>query len=259
MATLRKGDTGDEVLQLQNALVKKGYKLTPDGKFGKGTYDAVVAFQESVGLVGDGIAGKDTQGALNVTPTKSILDSIPMPKANRSRAAAMPTLVAVGKITSLDPELLATFASIESNFDYLVKASTSSATGWFQHLDKTWTDILALTYAKYGLKDNISRSLRLDARANALMGAELLKDNARILRSALGREPTDTELYAAHFFGAGVAKQFILAKRNVIGATLFPKQAAANVGIFYAKDKKTPLTIAEIMAVFEKKVAAHRH
>lgn len=258
MVTLRKGDTGEEVRALQEALVKKGYKLTPDGKFGSGTYDAVVAFQKSVGLGSDGIAGKDTMAALNRVATKSILDTIPMPTANKSRSAAMPTLVAVGKITSLSPDLLATFASIESNFDYLVKATTSSATGWFQHLDKTWDDILKMTFSKYGLKDNSVRQMRKDPRANGLMGAELLKDNARVLRAALGREPTDTELYVAHFFGAGAAKSFLTANRTALGNKLFPKQAAANVGIFYQRDKVTPLTIAEIMAVFEKKVSAHR-
>lgn len=258
MATLRKGDISNDVRLLQEALVCKGYKLGTDGNFGQGTYDAVVAFQKTVGLDADGIAGKDTLNALGVASAPSILDSIPMPKANRSRAAAMPTLEAVGKITSVSPVTLATFASIESGFDFTVKASTSSATGWFQHLDKTWDDILTLTRGKYGLQDDAKRSLRLDPRANALMGAELLKDNARILKPALGREPTDTELYAAHFFGAGTAKQFLTANTTKYGAELFPRQAAANVGIFYKRDKKTPNTIGEIMQVFEAKVASHR-
>ncbi|MNB83823.1 hypothetical protein D3C87_1051290 [compost metagenome] len=188
----------------------------------------------------------------------AILDSIPLPKANKSRSAAMPTLEAIGKITGMSPTILATFASIESGFDYTVKASTSSATGWFQHLNKTWDDMLALTNAKYSLKDDAKRSLRLDPRANGLMGAELLKDNARILRSGMGREPNDTELYAAHFFGVGAAKKFLLADRNALGKDLFPKQAEANVGIFYAKDKKTALTIAQIVALLDSKVARHR-
>ncbi|MCY1425974.1 hypothetical protein D9M71_417820 [compost metagenome] len=188
----------------------------------------------------------------------AILATIPLPTANRSRAAAMPTLEAIGKITGMSAALLATFAAIESGFDYLVKASTSSATGWFQHLNKTWDDILKLTNAKYGLVDDAQRSLRLDPRANGLMGAELLKDNARILRSGLGREPTDTELYAAHFFGVGTAKKFLLADRKAFGAVMFPAQAAANVGIFYARDKKTQLTNAEILALLDSKVAKYR-
>lgn len=258
MAALRKGDVGNDVRLLQEALVRKGYKLATDGKFGQGTHDAVVAFQKSAGLEPDGLAGNATLTALKVQPAVSILDSIPMPKANRNRAAAMPTLEAVGKILSLDPALLATFASIESGFDYTVKASTSSATGWFQILDKTWDDLLAMTYGKYGLKDDAGRSLRKDPRANALMGGELLKENYDILRRALGRAPTDTELYVAHFFGPGTAKNFLTTDKSKAGAELFPRQAAANVGIFYARDKITPLSIGEIMKVFESKVASHR-
>lgn len=257
MAALKKGDTGDAVLELQQALVRKGFKLEPDGKFGQATYDAVVAFQKACNLDSDGVAGKNTLSALALVK-ESILDSIPMPSANRSRSAAMPTLEAISKITSVSAKTLATFASIESNFDYTVKASTSSATGWFQHLDKTWDDMLKLTFNQYGLVDNAKRSLRIDPRANGLMGAELLKDNARILRPALGHEPTDTELYAAHFFGVGAAKKFLLANPTASGAELFPKQAAANVGIFYARDKKTPLTIGAILNLFESKVASHR-
>jgi len=238
-------------------LVRKGYKLVADGQFGSKTYDAVVAFQKATNLVADGIAGNATLTALGLVQS-SVLDPIPMPKANRSRSAAMPTLEAIGKITGVSPITLATFASIESNFDYTVKASTSSATGWFQFLDKSWDDILELTFGKYGLKDNAKRSLRTDPRANGLMGAESLKDNARILKPALGHEPTDTELYAAHFFGAGTAKKFLLANPSALGAELFPRQAAANVGIFYARDKKTPLTVGAILKLFESKVAAHR-
>ncbi|WDS62245.1 tail fiber protein [Pseudomonas phage D6] len=257
MAALKQGDTSDSVRKLQEALVRKGYKLVADGQFGPATYNAVVAFQKATNLVADGIAGNATLTALGLVQS-SVLDPIPMPKANRSRSAAMPTLEAIGKITGVSPTLLATFASIESNFDYTVKASTSSATGWFQFLDKTWDDILTQTFGKYALKDNARRSLRTDPRANGLMGAEFLKDNARILRQGLGREPTDTELYAAHFFGAGTAKKFLLADQSALGAELFPRQAAANVGIFYARDKKTPLTIGAIIKLFESKVAAHR-
>lgn len=257
MAALRKGDTGESVRTLQAALVKKGYGIVADGQFGQKTHDAVIAFQKSVNLVADGIAGNATMTAL-VPGTSSIIESIPMPKANRSRSAAMPTLQAVSAITGVSTVLLATFASIESNFDYTVKASTSSATGWFQFLDKTWDGMLDQTYGKYNLRDNDKRSLRLDPRANALMGAEFLKDNARVLRAALKREPTDTELYAAHFFGAGTAAKFLTTNPATYGAELFPKQAAANVGIFYARDKKTPLTIGAIIKLFESKVASHR-
>lgn len=257
MAALRKGDSGPSVLTLQKALVAKGYKLTPDGKFGQITHNAVAAFQAANGLVNDGLAGPRTLEALGIAP-KSILDEIPMPRANRSREAAMVTLEAIERITGVSKVLLATFASIESAFDYTVKASTSSATGWFQFLDATWDAMLQQTSGKYGLVDDAKRSLRKDPRANGLMGAEFLKDNDRVLTKALGRPATDTELYAAHFFGAGTAAKFLTMDRKAIGAEHFPRQAAANVGIFYRADKKTPLSIGEIFTLLDNKVASHR-
>jgi len=56
MRTLRKGDHGEEVEQLQRAL-----GLSPvDGIFGQGTERAVMAFQARNGLSPDGIAGRRT-------------------------------------------------------------------------------------------------------------------------------------------------------------------------------------------------------
>ncbi len=66
MAVLKKGSKGDEVTKLQEQLVKAGVKPKPkvDGKFGKGTAEAVKAFQTMKKLKPDGVAGKKTLGAL---------------------------------------------------------------------------------------------------------------------------------------------------------------------------------------------------
>jgi hypothetical protein len=262
MALLKKGDQSPEVKELQTTLTQKGYYVDADGKFGEATVIAVKTFQKSVGLAADGVAGKDTLGALQsvkapaAAPSVSILNQIPMPAANRSRSAAMPTLQAVATITGASAKLLATFASIESSFDYLVKADTSSAVGWFQHLDATWDDCIRLFGKQYGITSDPGRKLRLDPRMNALMGAHLLLDNARILKSKIGREPTDVDLYAAHFFGVGTAARFLTAPTSGDAVALFPKQAEANEGIFYVKGR--PRTIGEVIATFESKVAKHR-
>jgi len=59
--TLRRGNTGPDVIQLQNALLAKGFNPgTIDGSFGAGTEAAVIAFQRSVGLLADGVAGART-------------------------------------------------------------------------------------------------------------------------------------------------------------------------------------------------------
>ncbi|MGN0777966.1 MAG: peptidoglycan-binding protein [Aristaeellaceae bacterium] len=64
-ATLRPGDKGSQVKELQQALRTLGlYKGKIDGVYGSGTTKAVKAFQKSKGLTQDGIAGSKTLAAL---------------------------------------------------------------------------------------------------------------------------------------------------------------------------------------------------
>lgn len=183
---------------------------------------------------------------------------IPLPAKNKDRNAAMPTLKAVEQMTGVDANLLATFCSIESSFDYLVKAATSSATGWFQFINDTWDMMFRRHAAKYGVpSDNRARDLRKDPRVNALMGAEFLKENYRKLQEALGITPTDTDLYCAHFMGAQGAINFLKKDRNAIAASFFPKAASANRSIYY-KPTGQPRTIGEVYALLDSKVEKHR-
>lgn len=62
--TLRRGDNGEEVLELQRLLVENGFHLTPDGKFGQRTESAVRQFQHDNGLHVDGVVGDATWQAL---------------------------------------------------------------------------------------------------------------------------------------------------------------------------------------------------
>ena len=72
--TLRKGMSGEAVLQLQKRLIQLGY-LTgeADGKYGRATADAVYNFQKRNGLGRDGVAGPATlallYSAAAATPT----------------------------------------------------------------------------------------------------------------------------------------------------------------------------------------------
>lgn len=67
--TLRKGNSGDEVAELQAMLnAKYGYDLEVDGVFGAKTEAAVKAFQKARGLYADGIVGAKTWAALGVSP-----------------------------------------------------------------------------------------------------------------------------------------------------------------------------------------------
>lgn len=65
MRTLRMGDTGTDVMEIQALLNKLGYNAgTPDGIFGPQTRRAVIALQRDFGLAPDGIIGTRTHAAL---------------------------------------------------------------------------------------------------------------------------------------------------------------------------------------------------
>lgn len=65
MPLLKRGSSGSDVLTLQSALKQLGFDPHGvDGVFGRGTEDAVKAFQTSKGLTPDGIVGPNTMAAL---------------------------------------------------------------------------------------------------------------------------------------------------------------------------------------------------
>ena len=65
-STLRKGDEGDAVKEMQKKLIQLGYLDTDaTGLFGSATREAVKAFQKAQGISADGIAGSATLKALS--------------------------------------------------------------------------------------------------------------------------------------------------------------------------------------------------
>lgn len=76
---LRRGDSGPEVLALQERLDALGYWLgEPDGTFGSLTEQAVFALQGAAGLDRDGVLGPETEAAL---------DAGTLPRARTDRGA----------------------------------------------------------------------------------------------------------------------------------------------------------------------------
>ena len=77
---LRPGDRGDAIADLQQKLRNKGfYKGSVDGIYGKGTEDAVRAFQAKNNLKVDGKAGSATMQALN-GPDQTLPTASPAPE-----------------------------------------------------------------------------------------------------------------------------------------------------------------------------------
>lgn len=70
IATYKKGDKGDKVVEIQKRLIKYGYELDTDGDFGNATFNAIWDFQGRLGLSRDGIIGPETIAKLNEEPTE---------------------------------------------------------------------------------------------------------------------------------------------------------------------------------------------
>lgn len=154
-------------------------------------------------------------------------------------------------------EYLLTTAQIESNLNPSTKAQTSSAGDLYQFIDQTWLAALkedgsALGFGRYA--DVIQRTadghyvvpdpaarpailkLRSDHPASAIMAGAFTRANAADLATAIGRKPTEGELYMAQFLSLARASRLIsaaMAEPQLNAVKLFPRAAAANRGIFY--------------------------
>ncbi|MFT3712691.1 MAG: peptidoglycan-binding domain-containing protein [Archangium sp.] len=65
---IKKGQSGEGVLELQKALNARGFRLEEDGKFGPATEAAVRQFQQATGAHVDGVVGPETVGKLQGVP-----------------------------------------------------------------------------------------------------------------------------------------------------------------------------------------------
>ena len=148
-------------------------------------------------------------------------------------------------------------AEQESGFRADARATTSSAAGLYQFTEATWLRMIREHGHKHGVGD-LARALapesgarpdaetrkrvlalRDDAKLSAAMAAEYARGNHAQLAQALGREIGATDLYLAHFLGAGGAARFLGALRSEPGraaADILPEAAAANRSVFFAAD-----------------------
>jgi len=160
-------------------------------------------------------------------------------KLARSAGAVMPALQAAADRTGVDFTFLFHTARLESSFRPDAKAATSSATGLFQFIDSTWLSTLRKHGAAHGIHPN-SREEALKLRTNpavsSLMAAEHAAENAIRMQDGLGRKPTASDLYMAHFLGGGGAVRFLqgLATNPAMAAAeMLPAAARANKAIFF--------------------------
>ena len=174
--------------------------------------------------------------------------------------------------TSVDFNYLLAQAEVESAMNPTARAATSSATGLYQFIESTWLDTLRKHGDRFGLGEVASEiavspsgnayvadpsrraailALRNDPQVASLMAAGLAEDNRAHLQPILGRQPDHSELYLAHFLGAGGAGRFLSEMQSdphQSAPALFARPAAANRAIFYAPDG-SPRSLAQVMEV----------
>ena len=101
-AVLKQGASGGEVKELQRRLKNWGYyNGAVDGVYGKGTVEAVKAFQKKNGLTADGVAGLETYKALGMN------DSVKALEGNKGGSTANSNSTGNSNYTSSDLYLLA--------------------------------------------------------------------------------------------------------------------------------------------------------
>ena len=181
------------------------------------------------------------------------------------------TILKAADAADVDPVYMMALADKESSFIPANKASTSSAEGLFQFISSTWLQMVHTYGAKHGLekeaaavsrgkggfsvsdpeiKDHILK-LRRDPYLSALMAAEMMKRDRKLIEKRIGREISRSEFYLAHFLGADSAGKLMAlvdGKPSESASRNFPAAAKANRSLFFAKDgrKTRQLSVAEV-------------
>ena len=189
------------------------------------------------------------------------------------RRRLVETVIRAAQRASFDPTILMAIADKESSLRATARASTSSATGLFQFIDKTWLQAVREFGAEHGLAreaqeiegpddkptiadpDERARVLELRERPYlaAVMAAEMLKRDSGKVAESIGRPLSAGETYLIHFFGPRDANLFMsrfAQTPTVSAAATLPKPAKANRPIFYG-DKAKALSVVDVHRKFE--------
>lgn len=179
-------------------------------------------------------------------------------------------VVKAAQTTEMDPALLMAIADKESNFSSTAKARTSSASGLFQFVEKTWLTALKNFGWRHGhgdaaaiASDDAPRvngqkraqilNLRNDPYLSAVLAAEMLKKDSARIAEKIGRPLTSGETYLIHFLGPDDAERFMKTvdeAPHTSAAALLPKPARANRPIFYEQQGRR-LKVRSVQEVHE--------
>lgn len=188
-------------------------------------------------------------------------------------AQALSAIRKASQRTGVNFAYLVQQASAESGFNPSAKSKSSSATGLYQFIESTWMGMVKKHGAKYGLGDLASQigakgrvadralrkeilALRNDPEIASALAAEFAGENEKFLKREWGGKVGSTELYLAHFLGAGGAAAFLNARdENPLqqAALVFPDAAKSNRNVFYDTRAGRPKSLDEVYAFFDRK------
>lgn len=149
---------------------------------------------------------------------------------------------------TVSDEYLNICIQIESSGNPKIKASTSSALGLGQFLNKTWLNVVSAHAPQVmnGKSQSQILALRLDPSFSIEMLARFTEDNQKIV----GMDCTFGDLYLAHFLGSGTAKKLFRANPKTRVEPLVGDDAVrANRSILEGK------TVAQVRAWANAKTA----
>lgn len=179
--------------------------------------------QAHVGVAADGVYGDNTDEAI---------------------ARKLGLIEEPAKGSAIPEDYYPMLSKIESNDRPFVKASTSSASGFYQFIKSTWIG----EGGSWGPnKADAFGGLRPTAAEQLRRARTLTEKNAEILRR--GKVPINrASLYAAHFLGAGTATKVIAADVNARADLLAgPEATRANRSILEGK------TVGEFLSWLHRK------
>jgi Transglycosylase SLT domain len=190
------------------------------------------------------------------------------------------TVLRAADDTGVDPAYMMALADKESSFTPDIKASTSSAQGLFQFIERTWFEVIRDFGPRHGFQVAASLvetvggqptvpnehlrawvlGLRRDPYLSALMAAEMLKRDKAKIERRIGRGLERSELYLMHFLGAESAAkllELVGAKPKQSAPKVFPAAARANRTLFFAQERRKKvrqLTVTEVYTKLDRMI-----
>jgi hypothetical protein len=126
-------------------------------------------------------------------------------------------------------------AMVESSNNYSAKAPTSSAYGRYQITGGTAKGLID----KYGKTLGVDSTNWTKPQNQEKLARKLTEENRMMLRDFLNRDPSQGELYIAHFAGYNGARKLLnKANSSKKAASVLPDAAKANQTIFYDGEQK---------------------